>query len=144
LPNANRLPWVVQRTLSFLPAKIDPIARENAEASSEWRINIWKQAIPEIPNYLFLGKGYSMDPNDLYLSDQSAQQGKNPYDAISINGDYHNGPLSVVIPFGIFGTVGFVLFLVAAGRFLYQNYRFGDARLKPINTFFLAFFLTKV
>jgi hypothetical protein len=37
-----------------------------------------------------------------------------------------------------------VWFLVAAGRFLYQNYRFGDTRLQRINTFFLAFFLTKI
>jgi len=144
LPNAHRLPWVVQRTISFLPARIDPIARESANASSEWRINIWKQAIPEIPNHLFIGKGYSMDPNDLYLSDQSARQGSNPYEVISVNGDYHNGPLSVIIPFGIFGTIGFIWFLIAAGRFLYQNYRYGDVRLRRINTFFLAFFLTKV
>jgi len=144
LPNANRLPWVVQRSLSFLPAKIDPIARETADASTQWRIEIWKQALPEIPNHLFVGKGYSIDPNELYLSNQSAGLGNASPEAILVNGDYHNGPLSVIIPFGIFGTVGFVWFLVAAGRFLYQKYRCGDARLKPINTFFLAFFLTKV
>jgi hypothetical protein len=144
LPNANKLPWVVQRTLSFLPAKIDPIARESAEASTGWRLEIWKQAIPQIPKYLLIGKGYSMDPNELYLADQAGRYRSSDHDAILLNGDYHSGPLSVIIPFGIFGTIGFFWFLAAAGRFLYQNYRLGDARLQRINTFLLASFITKV
>jgi hypothetical protein len=143
LPNADKLPWVVQRTLSFLPAKIDPIARESATASSQWRIEIWKQVMPEIPKHLLIGKGYSLDPNQLYLAAQTSPLHADSSDAVAMSGDYHNGPLSVIIPFGIFGTVGFVWFLVASGRFLYQNYRSGDPRLKRINTFFLALFLTK-
>jgi len=144
LPNANKLPLVVQRTLSFLPAKVDPIARDSAEASTEWRVEIWKQAIPQIPKYLLIGKGYSLDPNELYLADQFAGQRSSGQEVILLNGDYHSGPLSVIIPLGIFGTIGFVWFLVAASRFLYRNHRFGDARLQRINTFFLALFVTKV
>jgi hypothetical protein len=144
LPNANKLPWVVQRAISFLPAKIDPVARESAEASTAWRLEIWKQAVPQIPKYLLVGKGYSMDPNALYLAGQSARQLISDHEAILLNGDYHNGPLSVIIPLGIFGTIGFIWFLAAAGRFLYQNYRYGDSRLKCINTFFLALFIERV
>lgn len=144
LPNANRLPWVVQRTISFLPVKVDPIAGGSAEASTEWRLEIWKQAIPEIPKYLLIGKGYSMDPTAMYLADQSARQQGNYTDAILLNGDYHSGPLSVIIPLGIFGTIGFISFLVASGVFLYRNYRLGDTRLRCINTFFFAYFLCKV
>jgi O-Antigen ligase len=144
LPNAEKLPWVVQRTLSFLPAKIDPIARESADASTEWRISIWKQMMPEIPKYLLIGKGYNLDPNQLFLAAQPNAMRVDLSEAVMMNGDYHSGPLSVIIPFGIFGTVGFVWFLVAAGRFLYQNYRSGDSRLQRINTFILAFFVTKI
>jgi hypothetical protein len=144
LPNAEKLPWVVQRTISFLPATIDPIARDSAEASNEWRLDIWKRAMSQIPQYLLVGKGYSMDPNQLYFAGQRSVQRNDASEAVVMNGDYHNGPLSVIIPFGIFGMVGFVWFLVAAGRFLYQNYRFGDTRLQRINTFFLAIFVTKV
>jgi len=144
LPNVSKLPLVVQRTLSFLPVKVDPIARGSAEASTQWRLEIWKQAIPQIPKYLLIGKGYSMDPNELYLADQSDRQLGNEHDAILLNGDYHSGPLSVIIPLGIFGTIGFVWFLVASGRFLYWNHRFGDPRLQRVNTFLLAFFLTRI
>jgi O-antigen ligase len=144
LPNANRLPWVVQRTISFLPAKVDPIARESAEGSTEWRLEIWKQALPQVPKYLLIGKGYSMDPNELYLADQSGRQLSGDHEAILLNGDYHSGPLSVIIPLGIFGTIGFISFLIASGVFLYRNYRLGDTRLRRINTFFFAYFLSKV
>ena len=59
-------------------------------------------------------------------------------------GDYHNGPLSVVIPFGIYGLVGFIWFVAAAFRFLYRNYRFGDPALRQINIFLLAAFTAKI
>src|SRR4030095_1398735 len=117
------------------------IARESAQASTEWRVEIWKQAIPQIPKYLLIGKGYSMDPNELY---QNARQYSTDADTILLNGDYHSGPLSVIIPLGIFGTAGFIWFFVAASRFLYRNHRFGDARLQRVNTFLLAFFIMKV
>jgi O-antigen ligase len=107
-------------------------------------LEIWKRAIPQIPKYLLIGKGYGMDPNELYLADQTARQTGSDTDAILLNGDYHSGPLSVIIPLGIFGTIGFVWFLVAAGGYLYRNYRFGDTRLRRINTFFFAYFLSKV
>jgi len=144
LPNADKLPWVVQRTLSFLPAKIDPVAQQNADASTEWRLEIWRQAFPQIPRYLLRGKGYAIDPNDLYNAGLSAQRQSAAYEAVGLSSDYHNGPLSVIIPLGIWGAIGFIWFLIATGRYLYHNYRFGDFRLQRINTFLWAFFLTKV
>jgi len=59
-------------------------------------------------------------------------------------GDYHSGPLSVIIPFGIFGAAGFVWFLIAGGRVLYLNHRYGDPSLKLINACLFAYFLCRV
>src|SRR5262249_48878918 len=39
----QHLPLNVQRTLSVLPLPVDPLAKADAQASSEWRIKIWKQ-----------------------------------------------------------------------------------------------------
>jgi hypothetical protein len=36
-----------------------------------------------------------------------------------VTGDFHNGPLSLVLPFGLSGVIGFIWFLVAGGRVLY-------------------------
>ena len=58
-------------------------------------------------------------------------------------GDYHNGPLSVVIPFGIYGVVALLWFLAVGLRVLYHNYRFGDPALRQINGYLLAFFVAR-
>lgn len=59
-------------------------------------------------------------------------------------GDYHNGPLSVLIPFGVWGALAFVWFLVASFRALYLNYHHGDPDLKIINTFLIAYFAARL
>ena len=59
-------------------------------------------------------------------------------------GDYHNGPLSVIIPFGIFGSLAFAWFLWAGCRVTYQNFLFGDPAFHRINTFLFVFFLVKI
>ena len=145
LPQAERLPLMAQRALSFLPAvPIDPVAKESAQASTQWRVEMWKQVLPMIPKYLFIGKGYALDPNDLFMAQQSAFRGFGiQATAALVAGDYHNGPLSVVIPFGLFGIIGFAWLLLAGVRVLYHHYRFGDPSIQRINTFILAAFVAK-
>jgi hypothetical protein len=63
---------------------------------------------------------------------------------LALAGDYHNGPLSVILPFGIWGVITFVWFLFAAIRVLHANYRYGDSSLRMINTFLLAAFVARV
>jgi hypothetical protein len=145
LPQAYRLPWVVQRTLSFLPAKIDPFVKGNSQSTTDWRVEMWKSVLPEIPRYLLKGKGYALDPDEMFMEEESAYRNKtDSFAGAKAAGDYHNGPLSVIIPFGIWGVVGFLWFLVAGGRTLYFYYRWGDERLKTFNTYLLAFFIGKL
>ncbi len=59
-------------------------------------------------------------------------------------GDYHNGPLSVIIPFGIWGVIGWLWFLATATRALYLNYRNSDPQLKTINRFLFAYFVARI
>jgi hypothetical protein len=143
LPFVERLPLSIQRTLSFLPIPVDPIAKMDAEGSSEWRLKIWKNVVPQIPQYLIIGKGYSMNAADVEAFSGSGGEG------IGINGseaagDYHNGPLSVIIPFGIFGAAAFVWFLISGMRVLYRNYYYGDPDCRLFNRFLFAYFVTKV
>jgi hypothetical protein len=65
----------------------------------------------------------------------------NPYEAQLDSGDYHNGPLSVMIPFGIFGMISFLWTLIGGYRMLSWNRRFGDARLRRINNALLSCYL---
>ena len=145
VPLADKLPLSVQRTLSFLPLSVDPIARVDAMASTEWRLQMWKIMAAQIPDYFWLGKGYATSSSDLYFAQQSAMRGlAGNFETSLVAGDYHSGPLSVIIPFGIWGVLAFIAFLIAVYRALYFNYRFGDPSLKTINTLLFAYFLARV
>jgi hypothetical protein len=146
LPQAERLPLMAQRALSFLPAvPVNPVAKQSAEASTEWRVEMWKQVLPQVPKYFIKGKGYALDPNDLFMAQLSAFRGYGiQASGAVVAGDYHNGPLSVLIPFGVFGLIGFVWVVVAGVKLLYFYSRFGEPELRRVNTFLLAAFLAKV
>jgi hypothetical protein len=144
LSQAEKLPLSAQRTLAFLPISIDPVAKQSADESSQWRVEMWKLVLPQVPDYLFKGKGYNLDPNEIFMAGRSAANGFDVSAAGSmVAGDYHNGPLSVIIPFGIYGALAFLWFLGAAISYLYRNFRFGDPSLRKINSLLLASFIAK-
>lgn len=145
LANVDKLPIAAQRSLTFLPINVDPIARESAAATYEWRLEMWKRLLPEIPRYLIKGKGYAVDATDLYLAQNAQMLGLDAGTSVStVAGDYHNGPLSVIIPFGIFGVLAFAWFIIASFRTLHHNYRYGDPALERINRYLLAAFFAKL
>jgi hypothetical protein len=134
---ANRLPYMVQRSLSFLPLPIDPLVKMDAEGSSEWRLRMWREVVPEIPQHLIVGKGYAFSSTELH-------QLLGRLEGTELVGNYHNGPLSVILPFGIFGSIAFVWLIVAGLRVMYQNYRYGDPAYHHMNIFLMAYFTAKV
>jgi len=145
LPFVDKLPLAVQRSLSFLPVDVDPIARRDAEGTVEWRLTMWKIVIREAQDYLLLGKGYGYSGTDYFLTQEAVRRGL--YSAIEdtlISGNYHNGILTVLIPFGPWGLVTFGWFCYTAIRVLHSNYRHGNPRLNRINTFLLSFFVSRL
>jgi hypothetical protein len=141
---STQLPASIQRSLSFLPIKINPAVKADADASVEWRLYMWRALIPQLPDYFWLGKGYAINPTDMYLADQAALRGRaDSRQTVMLVGDYHNGPLSVYIPFGFFGSLAFLFFLITSIRALYLNTQHGVAELRSINRFLFAFFLGK-
>jgi len=141
----DKLPLVVQRTVSFLPLRVNPVAQVDAENSSQWRIEMWKEVLPEVPKHLLFGKGCGMDATDMAFADENAHRGyARDYQWAILTQSYHNGPLTILVPFGIWGAIGFVWFLVAAFKYLIRNYLHGDPALTKINTFLLALFTARV
>lgn len=139
---ATKLPLSVQRSVAFLPVKIDPIAKLDAQASSEWRIRMWKNVLPEIPEYLFLGKGYLFSSTDGFM--YRFKSVEESFKGSELVGDYHNGPLSVILPFGLAGVFAFLWFMYAAGRALYCNYKYGEEHLQGLNRFLFAYFIARI
>jgi hypothetical protein len=142
IPLADKLPLSLQRSLTVLPLKLNPVARYEAEGSSEWRIRMWQLLIPEVPKYLFAPKGLGISGIDLELTSDLVSRGlAHSEDVAMMAGDYHNGPLSILIPFGIWGLIGWLWFLGASTRALWLNYRYGPEYLQKANTLLLACFL---
>jgi hypothetical protein len=142
---SSKLPWSIQRTLSFLPVKVDYVVANDAEGSTTWRLQMWKEVLPEIPKHPIVGKGFSLDADELWWIG-TTKHFRSQFDstgAIAAN-DFHSGPLSVIIPFGIVGSIAFLWFLGAAIRYLYANFRNGDPALKTVNTVLLAVFIGHV
>jgi hypothetical protein len=137
---SSRLPFPVQRSLAILPfLQLDPLARLSAEASNQFRLQVVRDVSVQIPRYLLLGKGYSFSGTE-----QAQIGGRSSMEGIEMVGDYHNGPLSVIVPFGVFGAIAFLWLLIASLRVLYQNYQFGDPVYHNINTFLFAYFIASV
>lgn len=146
ITSADRLPPTIQRCFSFLPIAIDPVIKMQAESSSQWRIDIWKQAVEEVPVYLFKGKGYSFSSDEMYMAlfNLNNTGAAGAAQTAAVAGDYHNGPLSLLIPFGIYGLVAFVWLAIAGMLYLYKNYQYGDPEIRTINGFLFACFTARV
>jgi len=143
---SKHLPLQFQRSIAFLPGvKIDQAARDSAEDTKEWRLEMWKSVLPQVPEYLLLGKGMGIDVNNLasYYQFGESQVGGEVGGGLAAAGDYHNGPLSLTIQFGIWGVIGFLWFLAASLKVLWANYKYGDPDAKRLNTFLLAYFIAK-
>ncbi|HMJ89455.1 MAG TPA: O-antigen ligase family protein [Candidatus Acidoferrum sp.] len=144
IPFANKLPLGIQRSLSVLPINVDPVARMDAQGTTEWRLLLWKAMLPELPKYIWLGKGYAIDPTAMYLTQQAYRYGFAPDYANSIVvGDYHSGPLSVYVSFGLPGVIAFLAFWAACVRALWLNYKYGRDETRVLNRFLLAMFIAK-
>jgi hypothetical protein len=149
IPFVSHLPFAAQRALSFLPLQIDSVARQDAEGTWEWRMEMWKSLLPQIPQHLLLGKGFAVSKMDYDLlsgSDAAIHVGssfaENQYMALA--GGYHNGPLSVILGFGIWGCIAMIWFWVASLQTLYRNYRYGDPALRTVNMFLLIAFSARI
>ena len=144
IPFARQLPLSMQRAISILPIDVSPAARMDAKGSTDWRIRMWERAWPDVPKHFWVGKGYTASASHYYLTQQATRYGMaEDFELSLIAGDYHNGLLSILIPFGIFGVIAFLAFLWAGFRVLRYNFRNGSAGLKVINAFLLSSFIVR-
>ena len=65
-------------------------------------------------------------------------------EATLINGTYHQGILTIIIPFGIWGLLLFGWFCWSALKILCRNSRYGSESLRVINVFLLSMFICRL
>jgi hypothetical protein len=149
VPLSSHLPYSFQRSLAFLPLKIDRTVQQDAEGSWEWRVEMWKAVLPQIPQHLLLGKGFALSSRDFDLlagTDAAIRVGSDFAEdqLMALSGGYHNGQLSVILSFGIWGVITVVWFWAASMWVLRRNYRYGDPALRTVNTFLLVAFGARI
>jgi hypothetical protein len=146
IPVVDKLPFSIQRTMSFIPfMPVDPLVRMDAFASTDWRLQMWAVLMEDLPKYLLIGKGYVIDPTDMYMVEHSMLRGfVTNYEAALVAGDYHSGPLSVLMNFGIPGALAWLAFCVISLRALIRNFRYGEERWRNYNGLILALYITKL
>jgi len=141
---SDHLPFTFQRSMSFLPLKWDSEAVLSAQSTTDWRLNIWRSVWPKVPEYLLLGKGYTLTRDDYQMigdgqfAMQQMSHVEGSDEALAISSDFHNGPLSTLIPFGIWGGIGMLWLMGAVVHILYRNFKYGETGLLTLNTFLLA------
>jgi len=141
---SNKLPYTIQRSMSFLPLKWDQDVLFDADGSAEWRYRIWRATWPQVPSHLLLGKGYTITKEDYEMigggqfelvqaSHIDASQ-----ESLAISGDYHSGPLGALMPFGLWGGIATLWLMGATWFVLYRNYKYGDPEVHTLNVYLLA------
>ena len=136
LPSA---PYSIQRTFSFLPyVDISPLAKIHSAGTIEWRLGVWKAALAEIPDHLWIGKGYTFPAG---ITEQLRLTG---YEEFMLNwaidtSAYHNGPLSLLIGMGLVGLVVGALLLVSTliRHVRISNSRWGNPELHRLHVVLL-------
>jgi len=146
VPLASKLPFTFQRSLSFLPLPWSTEAKMSGDSTVEWRMQMWKALLPQIPKHLLLGKGYAISMEDFQnMGTDSAFHTVDPTQSgLAVSSDYHNGWIAVLMTFGIWGMIAFLWFAAAGCYVLYRNYCHGDPSLLTVNSFLLASFVVQI
>jgi hypothetical protein len=148
VPLARKLPYTFQRSLAFFPLDLDPDAKASADDSTEWRLRMWTALLPQIPPHLFLGEGLAIsteDYDEMMTGNLMLQNAAEKVDAsqgsLALAADYHNGMLSLVIPFGIWGVLAILWFLGGGLWVMYSNAKYAPPELYLANSFLMILYL---
>jgi hypothetical protein len=135
------LPLPVQRTLSFLPGRWDTRAKKDAEASTEWRLEMWKEVAkggPYIRDKVW-GDGFGFSRTELaalaqaeYLTAQAQQE------YFMIIGAFHNGPLSAIRFVGVVGLTLYYALLIYCAVFAVHLIRLAQGSSLSALAFFIG------
>ena len=135
------LPTPVQRALAVLPLPVKAAVRLDATGTIEWRQGLWEALLADVPRYLWLGKGMAISSREMDWADTLSRFGGKQWDYAYITGEHHNGFLSVIIAFGVWGLAAFFWLLGAGWYVLWKNWKHGRPELTNVNALLLSSYL---
>ncbi len=110
------LPLPAQRALSFLPGHWDYMAKKEAEGSTQWRVEMWKQMLSgnKYIENKWLGDGFGFTRAQLQIMLANTINGSNEdqQENLMISGGVHSGPITAIRYVGYVGLALFMVFLI--------------------------------
>lgn len=109
----DHLPHTFQRAFAWLPG-IDVTYEAGMDASltSKWRIELWRQLLLMVPDYLWIGRGMAYNALDANAAAALASDRSMQYVFFSVLHLYHNGPLWLILDLGLAGLAAGLLFML--------------------------------
>lgn len=143
---ATSLPLPFQRVLTLVPyAEVSPIVKADTAESAMWRLEIWKRVWEEVPNYLWLGKGFTFSGSDFALSYRAVNTWEATIRVAIECHNYHNGPLGLLLDLGILGLLSASCFMIAVcvrhSKLTRQAWK--SAMLARFHVVFLSLFIAQ-
>ncbi len=106
-------PAVIQRMLTIIPfSNTSPDVMAEAGGTISWRILLWKETLPEIPKYLWLGKGFAYS-GELELAHDVKLWANYVVWWAKVQSAYHQGILSLLVGLGLPGLLTGSAFLIS-------------------------------
>lgn len=111
-----RLPFSAQRALAIVPevlrpTTLDELAVLSGESSTNWRVEMWIQALTT-NRYIsdkWFGDGFGMDRMQINAFQKAVSRGQitnfESQEQMAIAGDFHSGPVSAIRVVGVVGLV---------------------------------------
>lgn len=129
------LPFAAQRALAIIPSFLRPVQLDerailSGESSTDWRVEMWIQALTT-NRYIadkILGDGFGMTRAQINVYQRAVAMGpisnQESQEQMAISGDFHSGPVSTIRVVGYVGLVFVYLLTIAmalrAYKLIYQ------------------------
>lgn len=141
----NWFPLAFQRAFASLPGiNISYEAGVDAMSTSDWRVELWRQLLSLVPDYLWIGRGLAFSASDAYSAAALVSDRNTQYVYFSAVHLYHNGPLWFIIDLGVAGLTAGVVFMISGmihyGRMIHRV--LGTGSWEPVYVVFYALFVS--
>ena len=140
----EHLPHTFQRAFTWLPGlEVTYEAEMDAALTSKWRIELWRQLLLMVPDYLWIGRGLAYSAGDANAASMLASDRSTQYVFFNIVHLYHNGPLWLILDLGLAGLALGLLFMLGGavhyGRYIHRIP--AGSRWRMIYVVFYSFFV---
>jgi hypothetical protein len=137
------LPHTFQRAIAFLPGiNVSYLAKWDAKGTSNWRLDLWREAMVDWREYFWVGKGMTipMDQIKQHYAIQAynyyaGKRTDNLYSTILFR-DYHNGSISLLLDLGIMGLISAYGIMIALSVEGFKTYNRHDWQSRRLGTMY--------